>query len=72
LIDAEQSEAGGTNCRIVARAGAGSLRPLRAAEDPKRKPNSVCLVWVVIQHVSYHGRGGIEPALHRAGLEAVD
>jgi GMP synthase (glutamine-hydrolysing) len=29
-------------------------------------------VWAVIQHVSYDGRGGIEPALRRAGLEAVD
>jgi GMP synthase (glutamine-hydrolysing) len=29
-------------------------------------------VWVVVQHVAYDGRGGIEPALRRAGLEAVD
>jgi GMP synthase (glutamine-hydrolysing) len=29
-------------------------------------------VWAVVQHVSYDGRGGIEPALRRAGLEAVD
>ena len=29
-------------------------------------------VWAVIQHVSYDGRGGIEPALRRAGLEAAD
>jgi GMP synthase-like glutamine amidotransferase len=29
-------------------------------------------VWVVIQHVSYDGRGGIGLALQRAGLAAVD
>jgi GMP synthase (glutamine-hydrolysing) len=29
-------------------------------------------VWAVIQHVTYDGRGGIEPALRRAGLEAED
>lgn len=29
-------------------------------------------MWVVIQHVAYDGRGGIEPALRRAGLDAVD
>lgn len=29
-------------------------------------------MWVIIQHVSYDGRGGIESALRRAGLEAVD
>jgi GMP synthase-like glutamine amidotransferase len=27
---------------------------------------------LVVQHVPYDGRGGIEPALRRAGLEAVD
>jgi GMP synthase-like glutamine amidotransferase len=34
--------------------------------------NSVGAVWGIIQHVGYDGRGGIEPALRRAGLEAVD
>ena len=29
-------------------------------------------MWYIIQHVSYDGRGGIEPALRRAGVEAVD
>jgi GMP synthase (glutamine-hydrolysing) len=29
-------------------------------------------MWVIVQHVSYDGRGGIESALRRAGLEAVD
>lgn len=29
-------------------------------------------VWVIVQHVPYDGRGGIEPALRRVGLEAVD
>jgi GMP synthase-like glutamine amidotransferase len=32
----------------------------------------MCAVWVVVQHVAYDGRGGIGPALRRAGLEAVD
>lgn len=29
-------------------------------------------MWVVVQHVAYDGRGGIDPALRRAGLDAVD
>jgi GMP synthase (glutamine-hydrolysing) len=33
---------------------------------------SVRAVWAIIQHVPYDGRGGIEPALRRARLEAVD
>jgi hypothetical protein len=29
-------------------------------------------VWAIVQHGAYDGRGGIETALRRAGLEAVD
>lgn len=34
--------------------------------------NNVWPMWVVIQHVAYDGRGGIDAALRRARLEAVD
>lgn len=30
------------------------------------------MMWVVIQHVAYDGRGGIDSALRRAGRDAVD